>query len=198
MSKQIRTNEDINIAPDILGLYRDGHYFAYDHKNNEWLNPLYIDDKIKIYKRQVDEWFLNRASNLLRGDKNGFVILMICMAYFEGVEEFRNLDENITSSNQLFRQSIKRIYPEFSNTNITSLYNHARSGLFHLGMVREKIIINSTFDLPILFENRHNIKINPKKLLQDIKKDFKKYIESLQDISNMRLRDKFDSKFVLV
>jgi hypothetical protein len=197
MPKQIRQDEDINIAPDILGIYRENQYFAYDQKNDILLNPSNIDDKIIIYERQVKEWFLNRASYYLRGNKNGFVVLMICMSYFEGVEDYRNLNENITSSNQLFKQSIKRLYPEFSNTNITRLYNEARSGLFHLGMVRKRIIINNTHELPIWFENSNNIKINPKKLLIDIKKDFKKYLKDLRNINNIELRNKFNLKFIV-
>ena len=198
MPKQIRQNEDINIAPDILGVYRENQYFAFDQRNNILLDPLNIDHKIMIYERQVKEWFLNRASYYLRGKKNGFVVLMICMSYFEGVEELRNLDANITSSNQLFQQSIKRLYPEFNSSNITKLYNEARSGLFHLGMTRKRIIINNSYDSSIWFENRNNIKINPRKLLIDIKKDFKKYIRDLNNRNNMALREKFDLKFMFL
>ena len=198
MPKQIRQDEDINIAPDILGVYRENQYFAYDQRNDILLDPLNIDHKIMIYERQVKEWFLNRASYYLRGKKNGFVVLMICMSYFESVEELRNLDENITSSNQLFKQSIKRLYPEFSSSNITKLYNEARSGLFHLGMTRKRIIINNSYDSSIWFENRNNIKINPRKLLIDINKDFKKYIRDLNNRNNIALRKKFDSKFTVV
>lgn len=198
MPKQIRQNEDINIAPDILGLYRENKYYAYDQRDDILLDPLNINHKIIIYERQVKEWFLNRASSYLRGKKNGFIVLMICMSYFEGVEEFRNLNESITSSNQLFKQSIRRLYPELSSLNITKLYNEARSGLFHSGMTRKRIIINNSYDLSIWFENHDNIKISPKKLLIDIKKDFNKYIRDLNNINNTALREKFHSMFTII
>jgi len=57
MAKQIRQDEDIYVAPDILGVYRNATYFAYDKRNNIYLNPSNIDDKIIIYERQVKEWF---------------------------------------------------------------------------------------------------------------------------------------------
>ena len=65
-------------------------------------------------------------------------------------------------------------------------------------MVRKGIIIKNTYEQPIWFENSNNIKINPKKLLIDIKKDFNKYLKDLRNINNIELRDKFNSKFTVI
>jgi len=65
-------------------------------------------------------------------------------------------------------------------------------------MVRKQILINSTYELAIWFENTKNIKINPKKLLINIKKDFNRYIKDLRNINNIELREKFDSKFTVI
>lgn len=89
MSKQIKRNEDIYLAVEILGKYQDGNPVAIDQRSGETLDPRNIDHKIKIYEREVKEWFLNIASGLIasNGFNNGFIVLMICMAYFEGVEQ---------------------------------------------------------------------------------------------------------------
>ena len=56
----------------------------------------------------------------------------------------------------------------------------------------------NSYNQAIWFENRSNIKINPKKLLIDIKKDFKRYIKDLNNPSNTNLRNMFNSKFNVV
>lgn len=55
-------------------------------KNEYLLNLLYNDDKIIIYERHVKECFINSASYFLRSNKNNFIILMICISYFEDVQ----------------------------------------------------------------------------------------------------------------
>lgn len=62
MPKRIRRDEDIYIAPDILGVHRNGQDYAIDERNdNLQLDINNTSDKITIYERQVNEWFLNRA-----------------------------------------------------------------------------------------------------------------------------------------
>ena len=61
MAKQIRRNYTIDIAPDILGFYENFMPKAFDRRNAKELNPNDMDDKIYIYDRQVNEWFLKRA-----------------------------------------------------------------------------------------------------------------------------------------
>jgi hypothetical protein len=53
MPKRIRDYEDIYIAPDIIGKFRNGTYFAEDERNNlHILNPTDINDKILIYEKR--------------------------------------------------------------------------------------------------------------------------------------------------
>ena len=199
MPKRIRQNEDLYIAPDILGKYRSGRYIAVDERNNNRvLEPNDIDNKIIIYERQVKEWFLNRASKLMRGKYNGFIVLMICMSYLEGVEQYIQGQSSNRNSNRMFRISLERIYPEqFTENNLSRLYNQSRVGLFHDGMVRGDIIISAYFDNPIEFTDQ-DIKINPRRLLIDIKKDFKNYISKLKDVNNIEMRNNFHQMFSVI
>lgn len=209
MPKQIQANETIYIAPGIKGEWKEGNPVAVDERSGETLNPKDINDKIKIYERQVKEWFLNPASTLLEQEqnrfKNSFIVIMICMSYFEGIEQYRTGIRSNSMSRQCFKDSIERLYPEKfkdQDKNLNNLYSKARCGLFHDGMVRGGVIFSSGFNESIEFEDNGNkIKINPKLLLQDIRKDFEKYIDSLKDENNAEFqstREKFNRMFTVL
>lgn len=200
MPKRIRENEDIYIAPNILGKYRNGRYSAIDERNGSTeLDPLDINHKIIIYERQVSEWFLNRASDLIRVDGNGFVVLMICMAYLEGVEQYRCGESSANrNSSSFFIRAIKQLYPnQYNDNELRKLYRQSRCGLFHNGMVGGDMIINNEFACSVEFIGE-DIKVNPQKLLRDVKEDFREYINTLMNEDNIEIRSSFDSMFVLI
>lgn len=88
MTKKLRSYW-LHVAPDIIGRIDRGRTIVIDERNNQNLDPYNIDDKIKIYQRQVKEWFLERATYLLRGSNYGLIVLMVCLSYLEGVEQYR-------------------------------------------------------------------------------------------------------------
>lgn len=195
MAKRIRT-EPIEIAPNIIGAIQDnGNYFVFDKENNILLNPLNIDDKIKIYERQVKGWFLEPTLKMVnyKPESKGFLVLMSCLSYFEGVQQYRRGSSSNNSSKRTFIDAINSIYPNsFNDEQIGRLYDQARSGLFHDGMVRGQIIINSSYQNSIEFTD-HDILINPKKLIKDILEDFNNYLQTLRE--NGEARDRFNSLF---
>lgn len=76
----------------MLGKYENGTPIVIDELNNLRLDPNNIEDKIKIYEREVKEWFLEPTLKLLNDENvfnNSFLILMTCMAYIEGVEQYK-------------------------------------------------------------------------------------------------------------
>ena len=180
---------------------------AYDEKSNRHLAPLNEDDKILIYERQVKEWFLNRASRLLRGKRNNFIVFMIAISYIEGVEQYKRGESSEPDrgnriqgrSKEFFRDSIKKIFnlSEDDNT-LDDFYSQVRCGLFHNGMTKDKVIINNGFQNPIDFSEQDKIKINPKLFLSKVKDDFKSYIRQLKDPRNIDERDKFDRMYKIV
>ncbi|GBO54738.1 hypothetical protein APA_2789 [Pseudanabaena sp. lw0831] len=199
MSKQIQRNEDIYLAIEMLGKYQDENPVVFDERSGETLDPKNLDNKIKIYEREVKEWFLDIASRLAEYDefKNGFVILMICMSYFEGVEQYKTGVASSSRSKECFKDSIKRLYPEkFKDKELENLYSKSRCGLFHNGMVKGGVVFSYSFDEPIEFLNaRDIIKINPKRLIDDIKDDFDRYLNDLKDVTNRTSRENFDRLF---
>lgn len=181
--------EPIYIAPGIIGCIDDrGIPRVHDEITNTNLNPQNDFDKIVIYERQVKGWFLDEADKLIRyRNKNkGFIVFMICLSYFEGVEEYKTGQLSKGRSKEFFRKSVERVYPgQFLQDQLDELYGEGRCGLFHNGMVRGQIVINNSFPDSIEFDNQR-IKINPKKLLSDIKSDFDNFINLLRQNKNAR------------
>lgn len=197
MPKRIRREYPIYIAPDISGFYDNaGNAKAFDERTKTELNPNNIDDKIYIYERQVKNWFLEKATRLVKGKNNGFLVLMICLSYLEGVEQYIKGQPSNGRSPEFFKSSMHRIYAgKFSDVELNSFYSEARCGLFHNGMVRGKILISLEYDNSVSIPDNETIQINQKKFLIDLKKDFKDYISSLRDKSNIELRENFNRMF---
>ena len=109
MSKQIQRDEEIYVAPEMLGKYEEQTPVVIDERNqNNRLDPTNIDDKIKIYEREVKGWFLEPARSLLIQDdfNNSFLVLMVCMAYLEGVEQYKTGIESNGRSKEFFEEMV--------------------------------------------------------------------------------------------
>ncbi|MBQ0799417.1 MAG: hypothetical protein KBT63_09025 [Porticoccaceae bacterium] len=185
MSKRIEQSREIYLAPGILGRYEKSTPIVIDERNNfAELDPRDIETKIKIYEREVTEWFLSPASDLLKQDsfKNSFVVLMICMSYIEGVEQYKTGIDSNKKSKKCFISSVNRLFPDkFSDKNLEVLYSKSRCGLFHNGMVKGGVVFSSAYKNAIEFINNGEIiNINPELLLRRITDDFDSYIAELR------------------
>jgi hypothetical protein len=196
MPKRLRTYP-IYLAPKIRGLIRsDGSTEVYDEKHKEYLNPNSIDGKIIIYERQVKEWFLERASRLLKGENNGFIVLMISTSYIEGVQQYINGQSSNRESKTVFKQGLNRIFSlSVEDRKLNDFYSQVRCGLFHNGMSDNQVIISYSFPIPIDFSEYNTIKINPKTILDEIRKDFRNYISKLKKQANVTERENFNRMF---
>ncbi|MPM84312.1 hypothetical protein SDC9_131383 [bioreactor metagenome] len=126
-------------------------------------------------------------------EHKGFIVLMSCISYFEGVEQYKIGISSNRNSRRTFINAINRVYPnKFTNQEIGRLYSQARCGLFHDGMVKGQIIIRNSYEETIKITN-NDIFINPKKLLKDICVDFENYLETLRN--DHEAREKFDKMF---
>ena len=197
MPKKLR-NYPIYVAPDIKGyLDSSGQPIVFDERTQRNLDPNDIDDKITIYERQVKEWFLNRASRFLRGNKNGFIVLMLSISYIEGVEQYRQGTDSNRNSRNFFTRGLRRIFglANVTNTELDDFYIQVRCGLFHNGMTQSKVIINRNYNDPIDFSEADTIKINQKEFLRIIRIDFKEYLRDLREPNNIQLRNNFNAMY---
>lgn len=207
MSKPISENETYYIALGILGFYKDGIPVALDESSDQELDPRNVSDKIKIYEREVSRWFLDKAEAILQEHPTqyGFVVLMICISYFEGVEQYKTGVSSHQKSGDFFANSVKRLYGDkFKKDEIEFLYSSTRCGLFHNGMVRGKIILGYDFPDSIKIDEIKNSRkkgkkfacyINTRKMLGDIQEDFHAFLDELRDENNKVLRENFDRMF---
>lgn len=204
MAKKLR-EEPIYVAPKIRGhIDRYGTPYVYDESVSpkRALDPRNIDDKIIIYKRQVEEWFFHPTWSLLNVKKgnNGFVILMVCLSYIEGVEQYRRGQSSRGLSQRFFIEGVQRLYSNQFDQNeaqLEQMYHDARCGLFHNGMVGGRILINRTFPNALQFDV-YDIKINYEMLFNDIIADFVQYIEDLSNPANINLRINFNNMFSIL
>lgn len=200
MPKRLR-DIPIYLASEILG-YRDENYnpVIVDQQTNTNLDPYNINDKIFIYKRQVEVWFLNRAVSLCRRQNNNFIVVMIATAYVEGAEQYRIGRASNNQSKQFFLDGLRRIFglEDVSENQILSFYKHLRCGLFHDGMSGDAVVLNRKFKSAIKFSNSETIDINPRLFLDAIVQDFNQYIEDLNNQNNIQLRNCFDRMFTVV
>jgi len=192
--------KEICIAPGITG-QRDerGNVVITDRSNDEPLHPeAKMEHKIRIFERQVNGWFLERAASLCGEEKNGFVVLMIATAYIEGVEQYRQGRESKWASEEFFTCGVKRIFGISDNVDsrLCHLYKELRCGLFHNGMTGPSIRIHYDYAEPIDLSEENIIKINQKLFLKKVQRDFEQYLKGLRDGRRKKLRDNFSRIYV--
>lgn len=198
MAKQVQPGEDIHIAPGITGKRDDSGRLVISVDSSG--EPLYPEDnikhKIKIFERQVNGWFLERASTLLEEEDNGFVILMISTAYVEGVEQYRRGESSKNNSKEFFIEGVERIFHvDCNNPHGPDFYSELRCGLFHNGMTGPMIRISSTYAKPIDLSEGNIIKINQNLFLEKVMDDFNNYLTDLRNDDNKLLIDKFNKMY---
>jgi len=202
MAKHVQPGEDIRIAPGITGKREnEGELIIIDdwNRDREQLYPKdNIEHKIRIFERQVKEWFLERASSLLSDEDNGFVILMIATSYIEGIEQYRKGQPSDGKSRAFFEDGLKRIFGIKScfEDRLYDLFKELRCGLFHNGMTGRYIRIHSMLiDKPIDFSDDKIININQRLFLEKVVEDFEQYLTDLKGTTKTDLRNNFNKMY---
>ena len=197
MAKDVQRGENIHIAPGITGKRNNsGKLFIIDDSTGEQLYPeRSIGDKIKIFERQVNGWFLEKASGLRGDEDEGFVILMIATSYIEGIEQYRRGELSINQSSAFFKEGIKRIFEIDSDDKLRILHKELRCGLFHSGMTGPTIRIHSSYTKTVNFLGNNVIQINQIKFLEKVKEDFEQYLKDLKNENKTELRNNFNKMY---
>lgn len=96
--------------------------------------------KIDVYEERVREWFLTHAHQLDVNHNAGFVVLMVCCSYVEGIEQYRAGKTSEGASQAFFIRSAQRIFTAVSIGAVPEdwsiVFQAARCGLFHAGMTK--------------------------------------------------------------
>lgn len=137
------------------------------------------------------------------------MILLVALSYVEGHGIFYRGQNSKNTSKPFFRDSFKAIFPiksdniELIDLAVNELYDQMRNGLFHTGMIREKIILSGEFTYPIQFyfdqtsEKVIRIEVNPHKMLDGIEDHLSHYAMRLRDPEEQQLRESFNRAWEL-
>ena len=196
MAKEVQPGENIHIAPGITGKREGGELFIIDDVTKKRLYPeSSIEDKIKIFERQVNGLFLEKASGSCGDEDKGFVILMIATSYIEGIEQYRRGELSFGQSSAFFKEGVKRIFKIDSDDKLSILHKELRCGLFHSGMTGPTIRIHSNYMKTVNFLGNNVIQINQIKFLEKVKEDFEQYLKDLKNENKTELRDNFNKMY---
>ncbi len=158
-----------------------------------------LDSKILIYEDRVNGWFLNFAEELTKKDNSEFVVLMICINYFEGNQQFREGKSSLNNSSETLKRALKRVLPEAEEEILDCLIDKVRHGLFHDGMTRRGALLRYGLGIPFfkftMEDGEKWLEIDPSRFLEELRNDFISYIECLKNKENKKERDNFEKHY---
>lgn len=170
----------------------------------KWEDWKFEEHKLRLFQEQIQGWILDVLKEIqTNGIKHsGFAMLAIIMVYFENIQKFKNGYDKEGSSEIMFTEGLKWVYPELSNNNyyevlLKLIYKECRSGMYHVGLTGTQIVLDCSILYGISIVNG-SIKICPSKLVDDVQKHFNKYITELTYRSNQDLRSNFEKRLRFV
>ena len=175
-----------------------------------------LEDSIDIYEDRIKGWFLDHARSLLAAPYSEIAVLQLALGYFEGYAIYRNGVDSKGRSKKFFRQAFMEVFPYAKRGKVQGidpspdaiekladlLYEEARCGLFHEGMIRHRILLAKA-SAPISVSAHKTtgeigaIVIDPGKFLGAVEVHFTDYIAKLRDTKNPDLRSKFNAAWEL-
>jgi len=175
--------------------------FTFEQKSNGTANIEKVidydfDAKILVYEDRVRGWFLDFARKLSKEKHSGFILLMICVSYLEGNQQFREGRESRQrESGEMIKRAMQRMMkiPKEYEKVLDLFISEVRCGLFHDGMTRKHILLKDDISHPLMIdEDKEIVIISPSKLLELVDIDLELYVKQLRNPSNRELRNNFE------
>ncbi|MCK5624211.1 hypothetical protein KAI04_00020 [Candidatus Pacearchaeota archaeon] len=157
-----------------------------------------IETNILIYEDRVKGWFLDFAEKLTKEKNSEFIVLMICVNYLEGNQQFREGRVSQGESTEMLERALKRIFPTTEESILKYFIDKIRHGLFHDGMTRKGALLRYGLSVPFFtfnIDGEEWITVDPSLFLKEIKKDFESYIPILKNKDNEKERENFDKYY---
>jgi hypothetical protein len=177
--------------------------------SDEKLKTGSLDDLIDVFEDRLKYWLLEPAKALLGVRFGELAALSLLFGYFEPCAIYRKGEDSKGQSKAFFRAGFIEVflkksgYSESLLSRIADmLYDEARCGLFHEGMLREHIFFgNAPGELLITVPRVDgkldetgpikSVLIEPRKLYIVVEQHVTQYVKSLRDPSNAGLRENF-------
>jgi hypothetical protein len=184
-------------------------YISPNYTQEKLDNPE-IDDLIDVMKDRVLNWLFEPAKKLI-AEKNGFLgALCLLLSYFEGVWTYISGIDSKGKSKQYFRNAFLDVFssseypPELLRRVADIVYEDARCGFFHDGLLRSRIYLAelNKHDMLIALPRRpdgkvdingkiESILIDPKYFLAAIERHFIDYLLCLRNPEEKTKRENF-------
>jgi hypothetical protein len=176
-------------------------------RNTDFPSDMSLDQKIEVFADRVTGWQLDMAQLCANASPHsGFAVLHIVFSYFEMIAKFQDgftNDGERGTPERYFSKGFNSVFPNLSNPSpeirerlLKKLYKDVRCGLYHAGITGPNIELSGNFDFSVAFASQPDIvKINPHRLVPDLKQHFQSYIHQLRDHKNEELRKNFETRF---
>lgn len=177
------------------------------HQDTDFVWPLCLEDKIRIFEERVSGWQLDIADACINGGRpemrhSGWAVLMIVFSYFEHIGKCRVGAEDSEKSQDRFRIGLEDVFPGLTtmpsrlHDDVASiLYTSGRCGFYHSGMAQQRIIISGDYSDSVALSPGGVILINPHRLVPDLKEHSQRYVAELRDPANEETRRNFEKHF---
>ena len=194
MQKRLIKDTKAEIAKKVYAFGESENIKIYMDEEEKCFNQKEV--KIEVFRRQFQHWFFVAAEILKENEDNDFVLMMICAAYIEAIQQYKtNTSSDRGNSKNTFTNSIKIIFNINSEEVLNAIYRALRCGLFHNSMINENIRLTRLAD-EIFLESHGLITINCIKFYEQIKNDFNEYIIDLNNAyENDSIYINFKTKF---
>jgi hypothetical protein len=177
--------------------------------SHEKLKTGSLDDLIDVFEDRLRYWLLAPAKALLGVRFGELAALSLLLGYFEPSAIYRKGEDSRGLSKSFFRAGLIEVFIRRAGLSESllgriadMLYEEARCGLFHEGMLREHIFFgNAPGELMVTFPRVggkidetgpiKSVLIDPQKFYIVVERDVTEYLKSLRDPSNAELRDNF-------
>ena len=96
MQKRLIKDTQAEIAKNVYAFGRSENIKIYMDEEEKCFNQKEV--KIEVFKRQFQHWFFDAAEILKENEDNDFVLMMICAAYIEAIQQYKtNTSTDITN-----------------------------------------------------------------------------------------------------
>ena len=157
-----------------------------------------IETKILVYEDRAKGWFLDFAKKLATEENSEFIVLMICMNYLEGNQQFREGKSSKESSTKTLKRALERIFPDTEESNLDYFIDKVRHGLFHDGMTKRGALLRYGLNVPFFTFNMNGedwMEIEPALFLKRLEEDLEDYIKLLKNKNNKTERTNFEEHY---
>ena len=159
------------------------------------------DDIIVVFADRVDGWQLAIAEELLRQVEDppaypamkhaGYALISVVFSYFEMIGQCVKATGSAPSPTADFVRGFRDVYPAtaFTDPEIEVIYDRIRCGMFHNGYTKRGVYIDGDYTQTWDLDKANNVvKLNPHRLIRDLRAHFTSFVTRLENTANQRER----------